>query len=230
MSDEVCEELVAFACGELRLSGVLSYPERSAPTYAVLICAPHPNFAGNMENNVVVALARAFASRAMTLRFDYRGIGASEIRLPSETSVFDYWDALEAKWNYADPLADIAAAAASLNAYSHGLPLVIVGYSFGAIVGLMSGLKLAGVRAMAGVAPPLKMYPFDFLAGCKTPCALISGDGDFVFSADESARLRSLWSAQVRQTVLPDEDHFFRGTEGAVCAQVRAFVEQGLKL
>ena len=228
MSADVCEEFVSFPSGDLRLSGVLAYPEQTAPRYAALICAPHPNFAGNMENNLVVALAREFSAHAMTLRFDYRGIGNSEIRLPVEGSVFDYWDELEQSKDYAAPLADIAAAAAALRGYAHGLPLAILGYSFGSIVGLQSGMELDGVRALVGLAPPLGMYPFDFLSACRVPCLLLSGDGDFVFSADESARLKSVWSPSVEQVVISGEDHFFRDSETAVCARVRTFVERGM--
>lgn len=226
----MCEECVSFPCGGLTLSGVLAHPEQDAPKYAALICAPHPNFAGNMENNLVMALARAMSRNAMTLRFDYRGIGASEIELPADVSVFDYWDDVEQSKNYADPLADVAAAGAALLECANDLPLVVLGYSFGSIVGLMGGLKLGGVRAMAGIAPPLRMHPFDFLAASPIPCLLVSGEGDFVFSTEESERLKGAWGDRVRQSVLKGEDHFFRDSEDSVCAQVRHFVEQGLKL
>ncbi|HLX60405.1 MAG TPA: hypothetical protein VKX17_03895 [Planctomycetota bacterium] len=228
MSELIVEELVSFQCGELLLSGVLAYPEQRAPKNAVLICAPHPNFAGNMENNLVAALAREFSPHAMTLRFDYRGIGASEIRLAENQSIFDYWDDLEQSKNYAEPLADVAAAAAALNTFSHGLPLAILGYSFGSIVGLMTGMKLNGVRALAGIAPPLSMYPFDFLSVCRVPCMLVSGADDFVFSADESKRLRPVWSSFIGQSVLSGHDHFFRGFEDQLCARIRKFIEEKL--
>lgn len=227
MSDLIGEELVSFRCGDLNLSGVLTYPEQHELRYAMLICAPHPNFAGNMDNNVVVALAREFSRDAMTLRFDYRGIGASEIRLPETVSVFDYWDDIEQLKNYAAPRADVAAALAALNDYSNGLPLVVLGYSFGSIVGLSGCMKLSGVSALVGVAPPLSMYPFDFLSDCEIPCLLISGDHDFVFSADESAR--SMRNSLVTQVVLDGHDHFFRGTEDELCAQIRSFIEEGIK-
>ena len=230
MNSTVTEELISFPCGDINLSGILTYSNDHAPAYAALICAPHPNFAGNMENNLVVALATAFASRAMTLRFNYRGIGTSEIKLPDDQSVFDYWDAIEQSRNYADPLADITAAAAALNDASHNLPLVILGYSFGSIVGAISGMQLPNVRAMAGIAPPLAMYPFDFLAHCNIPCLLLSGADDFVFSASESERLKAVWSANVQQLVLPEQDHFFRDSEGTICARIRTFIETGANL
>jgi len=228
MEPLICEERITFPNGSLTLSGVLSYPEQARPRYAVLLCAPHPNFAGNMENNVIQALSREFGSRAMTLRFDYRGIGASEIELPAELSSFDYWTDIEESKNYTDPLTDVVAAARALEESAAGLPLVVVGYSFGAIIGLLGEKSISSVRALVGIAPPLKRYPFTFLSDCRTPCLLLSGRDDFVF--DESAAERSAWPACVTQNVLDGHDHFFRESEGVATSHARAFVESAMKL
>src|SRR5579863_9189745 len=49
---------------------------------AVLLCHPHPLYGGTMHSAVIVAIARALAQRGgervATLRFNYRGVGASE--------------------------------------------------------------------------------------------------------------------------------------------------------
>ena len=226
--EPICEERITFPSGSLTLSGVLSYPEQASPRYAVLLCAPHPNFAGNMENNVIQALSRDFGSHAMTLRFDYRGIGASEIELPSEISAFDYWTDIEESKNYADPLADVCSAARVLEESAAGLPLAVVGYSFGAIIGLLGEKSFSSVSAMVGIAPPLKRYPFTFLSDCRTPCLLLSGRDDFVF--DESAAGNSAWPACVTQKVLEGQDHFFREAESVASAHARTFVEVAMKL
>ena len=226
--EPICEERITFPSGSLTLSGVLSYPEQASPLYAVLLCAPHPNFAGNMENNVIQALSREFGSQAMTLRFDYRGIGASEIELPSEVSAFDYWTDIEESKNYTDPLADVCAAARALKDSAVDLPLAVVGYSFGAIIGLLGEKSYSSVSALVGIAPPLKRYPFTFLSDCLTPCLLLSGRDDFVF--DESAAEKSAWPACVTQKVLEGHDHFFRETESVVTAHARAFVGSAMKL
>ena len=91
MVDAIVEERVTFASGSLRLAGVLAYPQEAAPERAVLVCSPHPHFAGDMNNNVVSAVARHLAGQAVVLRFDYRGVGESEIVLGPEESAFDYW-------------------------------------------------------------------------------------------------------------------------------------------
>lgn len=228
MDAPICEESVTIPNGALRLSGVLAYPETGAARFAALLCAPHPNFAGNMENNVIQALARDFARDAMTLRFDYRGIGASQSHLSDDVSVFDYWNQVEETQNYSDPFADALAAAAALCEFSSGLPLAIVGYSFGSIIGLRLEKHVTSLRAIAGIAPPLTRYDFSFLSKCRTPCLLLSGRDDFVLPTDGNADIQKSWPTCVTQTILDGHDHFFRGTEETVCHQVRTFVEKAL--
>ncbi|MFQ5880446.1 MAG: alpha/beta hydrolase, partial [Dehalococcoidia bacterium] len=72
------EERLAFACGELSLEGVLHRPEAS-PLAAVVVCHPHPLYGGDMDNQVVVSICRELAATGLTaLRFNFRGVGASQ--------------------------------------------------------------------------------------------------------------------------------------------------------
>src|SRR5690242_14854981 len=96
---EIIHEQVRFGKDEY-LAGIFSYAARGNPTRAVLVCSPHPNFGGDMQNNVVAALAERFSTDAVTLRFDYRGVGQSRIDLPAGLSVFDYWENLEKTLEY----------------------------------------------------------------------------------------------------------------------------------
>jgi hypothetical protein len=189
----------------------------------VLICAPHPNFAGTMENNVVRALAQALARSAVTLRFDYRGVGESEIILPRGVSAFDYWEEVEEKKDYAGALADVAVAGEELRQAAGGLPMAVVGYSFGAIVGLRYACGQQQVRAMVGISPPLRKIGLEFLAGCHKPCLLLGGSGDFVCSPDD---LRALRGERVEVEVLEARDHFFRGEEELPCERVVKFLDR----
>ncbi|MBI2911700.1 MAG: hypothetical protein HYY05_06120 [Chloroflexi bacterium] len=71
------------------MEGLLSLPERgpagetpalpAGPYTGVVICHPHPLRGGDMHNNVVAALALGFAQSGLaTLRFNFRGVGASQ--------------------------------------------------------------------------------------------------------------------------------------------------------
>ena len=218
------EEQITVPSGGVRLSAVLGYPDSGVPSYSVLLCPPHPNFAGDMENNVVTSLAREFSRDALTLRFNYRGIGRSEIALPENLSLYDFWNDVEETKDYVVPLCDVQACAAELLQLSNGAPLVVVGYSFGAIVGLMAGQTMPAAAALIGLAPPLLRYDFSFLAECRKPVLLVSGTDDFVFSREASDAL--VLPQTVRREILNGEDHFFREHEADLASRVRRFIQE----
>jgi len=111
MIELIVEERVTFPSGPLRLAGVLAYPQEVTPERAVLVCSPHPHFAGDMNNNVVAAVTRHLAAHAVVLRFDYRGVGESQIALGPEESAFDYWTDVEETKDYAGAVHDVRSAA-----------------------------------------------------------------------------------------------------------------------
>ena len=230
--ETIVEECVTFNSGPLTLSGVLGYPASGTPCRAVLLCSPHPHFAGDMQNNVIMALARRLSEEAVTLRFDYRGVGESEIELPSGVSTFDYWDTIEQEKDYSTVLAEVKSAAAELVRAAGELPLTVGGYSFGAAVALMHGLSDARIERMVGLAPPLTRIDFSFLAGCAKPCLLLIGKGDFLYSEEQIDKLTTVRGpgaapgagVGVQLHVQESADHFFRGEEERVCNIVDAFV------
>ncbi len=71
------EKQVTFRSGELTLEGLLANPGGKAP--AAVVCHPHPMYGGSMFNNVVDAILSAMWQLGYaTLRFNFRGVGASE--------------------------------------------------------------------------------------------------------------------------------------------------------
>ncbi len=91
-------------------------PGGTAPRGTAVIAHPHPLFEGTMHNKVVHTLARAFVEAGWTaLRFNFRGVGASE------------GEHDEGRGELQDMLAVIAAEA------PEG-PLALAGFSFGSFV------------------------------------------------------------------------------------------------
>jgi alpha/beta superfamily hydrolase len=116
------------------LVGDLAVPDE--PKLAAIVCHPHPQYGGNRFNNVVTALYDALPdARIAALRFDFRAefSGGPGERLDAVAAL--------------DVLADRVP----------GIPLVAIGYSFGAMVAL--GLDDDRVTALGLVAPPLAMMP-----------------------------------------------------------------------
>ncbi|MDN5925033.1 MAG: alpha/beta hydrolase, partial [Xanthomonadales bacterium] len=64
--------------GALEVSADVPAAARARPLVAV-ICHPHPEHGGTMRNKVVTMVERALReSGAATLRFNFRGVGASQ--------------------------------------------------------------------------------------------------------------------------------------------------------
>jgi alpha/beta superfamily hydrolase len=226
----IIEERVTFNSDGLGLTGVLTYPQYDEPVSAILLCSPHPHFAGNMDNNVITALSQSLAGDSVTLRFDYRGVGGSRIDLPDGISVFDYWDDIEECKNYDDAVTDVASAGAELLRITGNLPLIVIGYSLGAVTAFLYGKDNNSVRLMVGIAPPLGKVSFDFLAECDKPNLMIVGKGDFLYSAEEVEKFTKTASRDARFCVsteidlLEDCDHFFRGNEELIAEKVGIFI------
>jgi len=222
----IVEERITLPSGPLRLTGVLSYPEQDRPTHAVLLCSPHPHFAGDMDNNVIRAVAARLAHHSVVLRFDYRGVGDSEIALEPGVSVFDYWTEIEESRDYHDAVADVNAAAQMLASATESLDVdfCVVGYSFGAAVGMLFGHKANAVKKMAALAPPLGKISFDFLSDCPKPSLHLVGRNDFLYSDDRLGSYRQTIGPAAQVLVLEDADHFFRGDEDKLACRVDQFL------
>jgi alpha/beta superfamily hydrolase len=227
MPQSVLEEQITFSSGPLRLSGILAYPEQAAPRRAVLVCSPHPHFAGDMNNNVVRAVARQLAANAVVLRFDYRGVGESEIALDCGLSVFDYWTEIEETRDYRDAVEDVESAARALRraTESFDVDFSVVGYSFGAVTGMMFAHKAGNVHKMVAIAPPLGKVSFEFLSSCSKPSLHLVGKQDFLYSDAQIEAFRKMLGAAARVVVLENADHFFRAEEDMLAQRVDEFLD-----
>jgi len=224
----VIEEQIVFPCGSLKLSGILAYPESKEPEKAVLLCSPHPHFAGDMENNVIQNLANYFANDSLTLRFNYRGVGTSEIDLPSDLSVFDYWQQVEDNMDYNDAIEDVSAAANELTRNASDLPLIIIGYSFGVATGFKYGMENKSESILIGIAPPLGKVDFVFLKSCNQPCMVISGKEDFLYTSENLEQFCDSCSDIATIDIWDKSDHFFRGEEEKLAIAIDSFIQENI--
>ncbi len=101
------------------LEALLEEPDHREPRMAAVVCHPHPLYGGTMHNKVVYRLARGLrAPGIVVLRFNFRGVGASEgehAHLEGE-------------------IEDARAALAWLRARYPDLPYALAGFSFGSRV------------------------------------------------------------------------------------------------
>ena len=109
-----------------RLECAFDAPDGSARGVA-LVCHPHPQFGGTMDNKVVQTLARAFVQLGWrSVRFNFRGVGASEGR----------WD--EGRGEVDDALAVLAA----YRTVELAQPFLLAGFSFGGYVAAAAAARL----------------------------------------------------------------------------------------
>ena len=162
----------------------------AAPRGLAVLCHPHPQFGGTLDNKVVQTLARAFVQLGYTsLRFNFRGIGASQ----------GAWD--EGRGEIDDALAVIAAQRAP------GQVLVLGGFSFGGYVASQAATRLTEpAERLVLVGPAVHNFS---VAAVPADTLVIHGEQDDVVPLQavfDWARPQAL-----PVTVLPGAGHFFHG-------------------
>ena len=206
---------LTFPCGDLSLEGVLHLPVRQAglpestPAAAAVVCHPHPQYGGDMENNVVMAACQSLVSRGFAaLRFNFRGVGASQ-------GAFDQGQGerndVRAALRYLASLPEV-----------DGERLGLIGYSFGALVA--AEVADSDLRALALVSPPVAHADLRLDWGC--PALVLAGDQDQNAPAD---RLEAVGRASgVELRVVSGADHFWLGFEEELVEALAGFFEQHL--
>jgi alpha/beta superfamily hydrolase len=165
------------------------------PQGGFVICHPHPLYGGDMDNPVVIRAAEvAQGAGYATLRFNFRGVGASG-------GAHD-----EGRGEADDVRAALATLAAHLPA---GRPVGVMGYSFGAAMAARAVRPDAPDVALALIAPPLAMYDLDFLRAKPGRILLVAGTADAYCPVEALDRLAALTAADER--LVEGANHFFFG-------------------
>lgn len=189
------ERAVAIANeGEARaLDGLyLGVPTGSAADGAV-IAPPHPLYGGSMQSPVVGEIAYALQkSEIASLRFDWRGIGASG-GSPSGRSE----DADE----------DYASALDHIEETVNG-EIVACGYSFGAAAALRAARERPRVMRLVLVSPPPQLLDPAVLARFVGRVLIVTGEVDAIASPEELGLLAER-ARRGHFAVIPGSDHFF---------------------
>jgi alpha/beta superfamily hydrolase len=186
---------IMIPAGPVQLEAQLRQP-KSLPRGAVVLCHPHPIYGGTMDNRVVYRAAKAAAQAGFAaLRFNFRGVGQS-------TGAFDQGTGEKE---------DVAAAIDWLETEYRGLPLALVGYSFGAWVGLQVGCADPRIGALVGLGLPLDLYDFDFLTGTLKPALYIVGTRDEFCSQENLDRLEPRLPGTSMVHRIEGSGHFFDG-------------------
>lgn len=203
-----------------RLDGELCYPIET-PRAVLLLCNPHPLMGGQMDNNVIAALAELLAeSGAITLRFDYAGVGASEgPQMDLATSMAAFWQDGRAP---EDPhMVRDAQAALHFAQELTDAPLIVVGYSFGAYVAQTIAAQCAAVRGLGMISPTLTQHTFATHLPHPLRRLVIFSDNDFATPAQATQQWLAQCLDRPEAVCITGGEHFFKGCEAEVTDAVR---------
>ncbi len=174
---------------------VLVEPARAPGGALCVICHPHPQYGGTLDNKVVYTLARAANELgAVAVRFNFRGVGQSAGEFGHGVGEID------------DLLAVVAWARAAYPARR----VHVAGFSFGAAMALR-GHVAADAASLLLVAPPAGMGYLEEAAAPRLPWQVIHGSRDELIGLDVLQRWLTAMGGMSSLTVIDDADHFFHG-------------------
>jgi alpha/beta superfamily hydrolase len=106
---------------------------------------------------------------------------------------------------------DVRAALDYLAGRFPGLPVCLIGFSFGCWVGLKVGAADPRVSTLVGLGVPVDSYKFDFLLGVRKPKFILQGTRDEFGSAVRIAELYDSLAEPKQIHWVQGADHFFAG-------------------
>lgn len=179
----------------------------AAPHGVAVICHPHPLHGGTRQNKVVTTLARAARSAGLdALRFDFRGVGDSQGE--HDHGVGEQDDCRAAIDHAGDALG--------------GLPIVLMGFSFGAATALRV-VAADGAAALVTVGLPAGYFEKE-LPTPDCPWLAVHGSADEI--ADPAAARAALTALITPPQThwVPGAGHFFHGRLGELKQMVSDFL------
>jgi alpha/beta superfamily hydrolase len=201
------ESSLTFPCGSLSLEGCAAIVAGAA--HAVVVCHPHPEYGGTMDDGIVVTVVRHLAAAGVaTLRFNFRGVGRSEGRHGGGTAEVD----------------DVQAALDALAERVPSARLALAGYSFGAAVAVRAAVADSRVRRVGAIALPTAMLDGGFLAACRTPTLFVQGDRDQFSPPAQLEALVARCQGPTEMVRISGADHFLYPAADRVGEHVVRFV------
>lgn len=178
-----------------KLEAILKEPEGDARG-AALVCHPHPLGGGTMHNKVVYRAAAGLVEAGLvTLRFNFRGVGAS-------TGAHD--DGEGEKQDVLDALAYL------IENYPER-EITFAGFSFGSRIGTETLMEDDRVARLISLGTPVNKYDFSYLKNVRKPILFVHGDSDEFGTIEGLESLFSGVSPSVDKKMIVFENcgHFF---------------------
>jgi len=205
----MAEERVIFEADGVKIEGMLADLPGDK---GVVISHPHPLYGGNMHNNVVRAVARAYQVEGYTtLRFNFRGVERSE-------GSYD---------NGIGEQHDVAAALGCLDSLGKK-EIDLAGYSFGAWVNARGLDRFHLARRLVMVSPPVSFIDFSFLRHSSKIRLVICGTRDEIAEYKKVEEMLPQWNDQAMFQIIEGADHFYSGYEDELVRIIGTFLQESV--
>jgi alpha/beta superfamily hydrolase len=206
-----CAERVRIAGLAGAIEALIESPAAEQRAAFGVICHPHPLYGGSLDNKVVYILARAFQEAGLpTIRFNFRGVGASEGEFGHGIGETE----------------DVLAVIASGRERWPGAALWLAGFSFGGAVAIRAAVQ-AKAACLVTVAPAVS--PRVDLSGIELPqCPwlVVQGDADDVVEPASVLDWVKSLPRPPQVAVLAGAEHFFHGRLNELRAAVTGYLSQ----
>ncbi len=204
------KELLYIKNGEIILETEYFQSNNDIKYPTVLICHPHPEFGGNMFNNVVSGVFNTLIQNSIScLRFNFRGVGKST-GTHSEGS---------------GELSDVRACINFLLNDKKSERIIICGYSYGAAIGCSAINYSNNVIGFISIS-----FPWDFvgvkykeLTQSTKPKLFIQGDKDTIAQYKNFEFHYSFYHQPKKKKIITGGDHFYMGYERKINQEVLEF-------
>ena len=179
-----------------KLEAILKEPE-GEPKGVALVCHPHPLGGGTMHNKVVFRAAAGLVDAGLiTLRFNFRGVGAS---------TGEHEDIAGGREDVRDALDYLAKEYPDQQ-------ITLAGFSFGSRTGMEVGMSDERVVRLISIGTPVDKYnDYDFLTAVRKPILFVHGDKDEFGAVENVKKIYDLVSpyADAELIVIENSGHFF---------------------
>ena len=187
--------------GRLEAAFRVAVPARAT----AVITHPHPLHGGTLHNPVVFHADRELNRAGLTtLRFNFRGVGTSDGKHDGGRGEVD----------------DLGHAVTWLRGVNPGVPLLLIGYSFGSICSIRYMTRDPGVSGLVAIGLPVNRYPMDELGQLERPVAVVQADTDEFGSVQEVRRVMAAAQPGGSVLVVDDTTHLFPGRAQAAAGRV----------
>ncbi|MEW6665545.1 MAG: alpha/beta fold hydrolase [Thermodesulfobacteriota bacterium] len=201
------EERVFIDSGGMKLEGLL---EDLPGEKGVVVTHPHPLYGGEMHNNVVEAVVKAYRAKGYTtLRFNFRGVGGSQGSYDEGRGEQD----------------DVAAALGYLHALGKK-EIDLAGYSFGAWVNALGGERFHLARRLVLISPPVSFIDFSFLKLDPRIRLVVVGTRDDIAGHGAVEEMLPQWNPDATFKVIQGGDHFYGGRTGELHSIITEFLDR----